>query len=107
MMFPISYVLAFGFKGREYKIEGDDLSTLEMLDGTPLITLDEIIAADAVLQKTQYVLDRKREYNKRGCTTEELIIALWEERFENRPESALVLQSIREQIKTEFPKPGV
>lgn len=47
---------------------------------------------------------RKAEYERLGCTTEALIVALWEQVVENRPESANALQTKRESVKASIPK---
>lgn len=44
---------------------------------------------------------RRAEYPK----TDELIVALWEQVIEGRPESAAILQAERESVKLKFPKP--
>ena len=43
---------------------------------------------------------RRAEYPK----TDELIVALWEQVVEGRPESAVILQAKREKIKLSYPK---
>jgi hypothetical protein len=47
---------------------------------------------------------RKQEYEKRGVTSEALVVALWESVIENRPEAAASLQEIRNQVKVSIPK---
>jgi len=44
---------------------------------------------------------RRAEHPK----TDELIVALWEQVIEGRPESAAILQAERESVKLKFPKP--
>ena len=47
---------------------------------------------------------RKDEYEKRGVTTEAMVVALWEKIVENRPEKAEELQVIRNEVKQQIPK---
>jgi hypothetical protein len=60
----------------------------------------------AAYEKIAYQDKRKEQYFLRGCTIEAMSVAIWEKIVENRPESADVLQLIRETVKTEIPKPG-
>jgi len=52
-----------------------------------------------------YVLKRAQEYEKRGVTVKALLEALIEAFVELRPEKLDALQAIREQVKSEIPKP--
>lgn len=63
--------------------------------------LPDVVNLDALA-----TLDDKRqaEYAKQGATTQALVVALWEQVVEDRPESAAALQAIREQVKLDIPK---
>jgi len=47
---------------------------------------------------------RQAEYVKAGASTDALVVALWEQIVEDKPESADALQAIREQVKLDIPK---
>lgn len=47
---------------------------------------------------------RKEEYNKRGVTLENMIVALWEAQVEGKSEALEELQAIRAQVKEDIPK---
>ena len=47
---------------------------------------------------------RQAEYVKQGASTDALVVALWEQIVEDRPESADALQAIRAQVKLDIPK---
>lgn len=47
---------------------------------------------------------RRNEYLKRGITSEEMLVALWEKVVENQPESANQIQTKRNGVKQKFPK---
>lgn len=61
----------------------------EVVDLTPVPALEE---------------RRQAEYDKRGCTTSALIVAMWEKVVEERSDEADRLQAIREQVKIDIPK---
>jgi len=44
----------------------------------------------------------RRAYQEAGCTTDALVMALWEKVVENRPEAADALQVLREQVKVQI-----
>lgn len=52
-----------------------------------------------------YVDQRRQAYAEIGATMEALTVALWEQIIEDRPDSAIALQVLRQQVKTQFPKP--
>lgn len=64
-------------------------NTTEEVDLTPVKSLAE---------------RRQAEYVKQGASTDALVVALWEQIVEDRPESADALQAIREQVKLDIPK---
>ena len=47
---------------------------------------------------------RQAEYVKAGASTDALVVALWEQIVEDRPESADALQAIRAKVKLDIPK---
>ena len=47
---------------------------------------------------------RQAEYVKQGASTDALVVALWEQIVEDRPESADALQAIRAKVKLDIPK---
>jgi len=55
---------------------------------------------EAIFASTKYQRDRAKEYP----TTDELIVALWEDVVEGRPESKLALQVKRLEIKKKYSK---
>jgi hypothetical protein len=61
--------------------------------------------ARAAYALVAYKDERLRKYIERGVTIEAMSVAVWEKVMENRPEEADRLQTIREQIKLEEPKP--
>jgi len=65
---------------------------------------NEIKYREANPPKPTYVELRQKEYIAKGVTEDKMIVALWEKVVENRNQSANDLQTIREQIKTKFPK---
>jgi hypothetical protein len=59
---------------------------------------------DETIVKTYEDL-RQEEYQKRGVSIRNMIVALWEKTIENQSETADELQIIREQVKLDIPKP--
>lgn len=89
----------------------------KMVNGieVPLTAEEEIEFAEMekaylekVKEETPFIYRGKRlvMYNERGVTTEARLDALWEKIVENRPQEADRLQVIREQVKSEEPKPA-
>lgn len=62
-------------------------------------------AAQTDYAKIAYKDVRKAKYDTQGCRFEDIVVALWEQVIENRPDSATAIQAIRTQIKTGAPKP--
>lgn len=56
-------------------------------------------------KKANYIQLRKQEYNKRGCSLDDIAVAMWEKLIEGRNENANRIQTEREKIKQELPKP--
>ena len=54
----------------------------------------------------RYVEYRRQAYDDTGCTTDALIVALWEKLVEDRNESAAAVQKLREAVKARFPAPS-
>ena len=67
-------------------------------------TLDQWLSEYA--SKKDYAFKRQAEYLKEGITSEALIVALWEQIVENRPEAAQTLQAKRTAVKAKHPKPA-
>jgi len=61
---------------------------------------------DVVSDHVEVTLEERRqaEYVKQGASTDALIVALWEQIVEDRPESAAALQAIRAKVKLDIPK---
>jgi hypothetical protein len=59
-------------------------------------------AARATYVATEQYKDLRRDAYP---SIEEIAVALWEKIIENRPESADALQTIREAVKEDYPKP--
>jgi len=109
-MIDYAYILTKKLPNAKWSLNGDSYEGLAMLDDNPKPTEEQLIEWDQEIKDeaalTQYQRDRQREYNKQGCTLEALNVAAWEYLVEDRRESALALQSIREAIKAKFPKPS-
>lgn len=110
-MIDYAYVLRKKLPGIEWSLNGDSYQGLTMLDDTPIPTEEQLIewaqeikAEDAL---TQYQRDREREYIKRGCAPDKLIVALWEHVIEGSPAMAIDLQATRVSIKESLPKPSL
>ena len=55
--------------------------------------------------KNAYITSmRKQAYSVAGCTPEALIIAMWEDAVEGRPEALETLQAKRLDVKARHPK---
>lgn len=54
---------------------------------------------EAHLSAIDYKGKRRIEYNKRGATIDNMIVALWEKIVEGRPAKADALELIRQQVK--------
>jgi len=83
---------------------GKDESKDDAIIVTALAKYDEILYNKANPPKPSYIELRQKEYLAQGATIDKMIVALWEKVVENRNQSANDLQTIREQIKTKFPK---
>lgn len=46
---------------------------------------------------------RRQEYNAKGASLNEMVVALWERMVENRPQSTQDIQAIRDQVKAQIP----
>lgn len=55
---------------------------------------------DEAKSSTAYIMQRKKEYNSRGVTLEAMTIAM----FEGDQTEISKLQTIREEVKAEYPK---
>lgn len=66
-------------------------------DGSKWIVPTDV-KAEMILEKRQY------EYDQRGSTFDEMIVALWERVVEGRPEASDAIQLIRKKVKEDYPK---
>ncbi len=86
--------------------EGNGVFIKEWNSASPQPTEAEIEAAHAEWQSkwdsNAYARDRQAEYP----STDEMIVALWEQVVENRPEAAQALEAKRQAVKAAHPKPG-
>lgn len=53
-----------------------------------------------------YKVQRIKAYDSSGCSLDNLTVALWEAKVENRTGSMDTIQTIREGIKAQYPKPS-
>lgn len=72
--------------------------SVDLLD--PNTTADDIALAIA----PEYIKSRVKDYKEQGITERELIVALWEDIVENRPEAKNIIQAKRLAIKINHPK---
>lgn len=97
------------YAGRQYGVRGPRYEDITWLESVPKPSVEELtekwetIKDEVALRKVFQARSAPGKYPSR----DDLIIALWEMVVENRPESAEMLQAIREQIKSEYPKPTV
>lgn len=97
------------YAGRQYGVRGPRYEDISWFEDSPqpsaeeLAVLWEQIKEEVTLKRVQQRRATPGNYPSR----DEMIVALWEMVVENRPETAQALQAKREQIKQQFPKPGV
>ena len=76
----------------------------EWKSASPQPTKSEIEAAEATWQTNydaqEYARNRQEEYP----STDDLIVALWENVIEDRTESATALETLRQAVKAKYPK---
>ncbi len=82
-----------------------DGSEVNYLDGQTPPTEEAIQTKLAELQSDYDSKNYARNRQAKFPNEHDLLIALWEKVIEDRPESANSLQAIREQIKSDNPKP--
>ncbi len=92
-----AYNLSFKPKGYvaeegEFVCVGDRLPPIETLHTQEYLDAQASIA---------YIDERKKEFNARGATIENLVIAMWE----NDQDEIDCLEAIRQSVKTDIPKP--
>ena len=91
----------------DFELEGigDGVQITKWLSDSPQPSEAEIETAHAEWQaeydSQEYARNRKAEYP----TTDELIVALWENVVEERAQSVVALEGKRQTIKTKYPKP--
>lgn len=98
-------VMAWKYGGKHRYRVGDTYDTLVWEDEAPAPTQEQL-ELDTIgyldhRAKTDYIWKRRDEYP----STDALVVALWEQVIEQRSESAIALQAIRESIKQKYPKP--
>ena len=101
-----------GFKSLSFDPAGDfrlqddgaGVYIKEWKSGSPQPTQAEIEAAEATWQTNydaqEYARNRQEEYP----STDDLIVALWENVIEDRMESATALETLRQAVKAKYPK---
>ena len=88
-------------------VEGTDINDCNIIwmDGTTEIPKADIEAKMTELQtgydNQEYARNREPEYP----STDELIVALWENVVEERASAVVALDAIRQQVKARHPKP--
>ena len=86
-------------------VRGEDVNRIEWADGNSNgITVEQIQAKQAELQDAydnDYSRKRKEEYP----STDDLIVALWENVVEERASAVVSLEAKRQAVKTKYPKP--
>lgn len=91
----------------DFRVEDDGSGAViaEWNSASPQPSEAEIEAADAEYQTAwnaqEYARNRKPEYP----STDELIVALWENVVEERASAVVSLEAVRQAVKTKFPKP--
>jgi len=93
-----------------WSLNGNSYEGLEWFsDPSEKPTLEEIETECKKLvkeyEKLEYSRNRIRQYQKNGIDSNKLIIALWEKIVEGNDIPANLIQEIREQIKSDYPKP--
>jgi len=86
-----------------HKIDGftDDIQPGEVVQTWAVrAKIQEELDVDAELAATKYIRSRQAEYP----SINELVVALWEQIIEGRPESAAILQAKREAVKIKYSK---
>lgn len=97
------------YAGRQYGVRGPRYEDISWFEDSPkpnaeeLAVLWEQIKEEVTLKRVQ----QRRAVPGNYPSRDDMIVALWEMIIENRPETAQALQARREQIKQQFPKPGV
>jgi len=103
-------LLAQRIPPEQFQLWGLDIHWMDEAYNTPenqAIVVDVIANYDTLeveylkAQEPTYEDLRRAEYP----SPDELIVALWEQVIEGRPESAAILQAKREAVKIKFPKP--
>ena len=97
--------------GAEFSLVGDSLSGLVWKDETQTRPTDaeillEVAIVEQLVDVTNYQRLRQRAYNDRGATIDALIVALWESVLLNDNTARDLLESVRQQVKAEFPNPS-
>ena len=96
------------YAGRQYGVRGPNYEDITWLEDVPKPTREEL---DALWEQIKDDVALKRVHDQRSAPgvyphKDDMIIALWEQIIENRPDKAAALQAIREQVKAQFPLPG-
>ena len=98
-------VMAWKYGGKHRYRVGDTYDTLVWEDESPCPTQEQLKLDEveylAYRAKTDYIWKRRNEYP----SIDDLVVALWEQVIEQRSDSSIALQAIRESIKQKYPKP--
>lgn len=95
------------YAGRQYGVRGPAYEDITWMESEPMPSREDLIAKWETI-KDQVALRRVHENRAMPGhypSRDDMIVALWEMVVENRPERVQELQTRREQIKQQFPKP--
>lgn len=93
----------------EFSVLGDDLSAISWLDQVQTRPTDQEIEAEVAVVEAEiaagvFQVNRDAAYRERGLTTRAMVEALWQKVMEADSTTADDLQTIRDQVKSEYPE---
>ena len=93
----------------EFVVVGDDLTAITWLDQvqtrpTDQDITDEVAVVEQEIADGLYLVNREAAYVERGLTTGAMLEALWMRVMESDTSASTDLQTIRDQVKNEFPE---
>lgn len=103
MKHDLAYILVKEFPGRIWKLEGNDLNGLTILDDKGKITQENIDEADKRLDRFDYQLERKR-FGVYPTLVDQLD-NIWHDINENKLDKSGKFYSSILEVKNKYPKP--
>ena len=85
-------------------VRGDDVDGIEWIDGETPISKSDILAKQTELQSEYDAQDYARNRQAEYPSTNDLIVALWENVVEERAASVIGLEAKRQDVKIKYPK---